>query len=125
MCVEDAIRIGIVDRFLEDRAEACHRDQLDAVIVERVDHAVCVRDPIEPRGVIVPLDQLDRDPRLARDVERAARAVGEYDHDGDSPFEDRAQVGAASRRKDTDTHASEPRSLCARLSTVRAAQIGP
>ena len=45
--VHDAVREGVVDRLLEDRAEPGHRDEIDLVALERVDDLVGVGDPVE------------------------------------------------------------------------------
>ena len=66
MRVDDAVGKGVVDRLLEDGAEAGHRDEIDVVAVEGVDHLVGVRDAVEVGPEARALDHLDRHAGRAR-----------------------------------------------------------
>ena len=53
----ELVGIGVVDRLLQDGAEAGHRDEIHLVAAKGVDHLVGVGDPVEsgpyePRATI-------------------------------------------------------------------------
>ena len=99
MGVDDAIGERVVDRLRQDGAEARHRDEVDLVAAERVEHLVGVGDAVEVGAEGRALDQLGGDAGLVGDAERAARAVGEHHRDGEVVVEHGAQDRAAPRRQ--------------------------
>ena len=80
--VHDPVLVPVVDRLVEDGAEAGHRDQVHPVAVERVDDPVGVREPVEVGAVAVTGDGLDGNSSLLRTLDRSARTVDDDGHDG-------------------------------------------
>ena len=93
---------GVVDRLLEDGAEAGHRDEVDVEPGERVDDLVGVGDAVEVAPEARALHHLDRDAGGAATSIAPHGAVDEDHDDGEVGAQERVQDRAAARRQHTD-----------------------
>ena len=109
MGVDDPAGEGVVDRLGEDGAEAGHRHQVDVVAARarrRTSWVYATRSKSAPK--LVRSTSSAATPASSAIAERAARAVGEHDRDGQVGVEHGAQDGAAPRCQHRETaHACE------------------
>ena len=102
MRVQDAVGIGIVDRLLQNGAEAGHGDEIDLVAGEGIDHLVGVGNPVEVGAVRAAGDDLHGHAPGFGDRSGPARAVDEHHRDREPGVEHGAQNGPAAAREHPD-----------------------
>ena len=104
MGVDDPVREGVVDRLLEDRAEAGHRDEVDLVAGQLVDHLVGVGDPVEVGAEAGAGHHHRRDAGGLGPAGGGARTVHDHHDDRQTGVQERLEDGSTPRRQDPDPH---------------------
>ncbi len=107
MRVEDPVGEGGEHGLGEHRAEAGHRHQVDASLLQCRDDLLGVGVTVEVLAERAPLDQTRRDASLIRHLEGAAGAVDHDELDGDAFGEDRLEQGAGAGCEDRGVHDRE------------------
>src|SRR6185295_1947864 len=103
--VDDRVRIRVVDGLVEHGAETGHGDEIDVVLLQDVDDLLRVRSAVEVGAEGGALDELGRDTRALRALERRARTIGDDHRDRQLGVDERLEDGATARRQDPETPA--------------------
>ena len=102
--VEDATGVGLEGGLGQDRAEARHCDQIEAVLGERVEHPPGVADSVEVVAEARPLDDNGENAVAGGHLGGGTGPVDDHHDDRQPTAAERVENGATTRGQDTDAH---------------------